>query len=474
MAQIPILAGINTTSSADFSVSYPRNLMPIAYETGLSSGYLKSAEGIDLFSTFEESILGGHRGAINWNELYYAVIGQHFVSMDKNGNVTIIDTLPTGGYVRFDFSFDYLAIACSNNLYLYDGTTVTQVTDPDLKEVIDMIWIDGYFMTTDGEFIVITEINDPFAVNPLKYGALQNDPSPILALLKVKDEAYALSRYSISPLDNVGGTGFPFEVVKGGVVQKGTIGTRTACTFMDTIAFMGSGRNEQPSVYLVNAGSAQKIATEEIERQLRQYTELELSQALLECRAHDDMQHLYIHLPNETLVYDFLTSAKLQQSVWFVVSSSETSYGLYRARNFTWIYDKWICGDIVDARKIGYLTKSSAGHYGNEVGYQFDTPIIYTEGTGAIVHQLEIVPLTGREYDGENFTDKQIAHQYSTDGVTWSMARFKSLGRAGQRNKRVIWLNCGRIRNWAVQRFSGKTKVAVGFARLEALFEKLA
>lgn len=447
-------------------------MVPTALETGISNGYLKTCDGLEEFVTIDESFLGSDRGGINWNGELYHVIGQYFLKVDAEGNHTIIDTLPVGGNVRFDFSFDYLGIAASNNLYLYDGATVQQVTDPDLLEVFDMLWVDGYWMTTDGEFIVVTDLNNPFSVNPLKYGALQNDPSPIQCLLKVKDEPYALSRYTISPLSNIGGTGFPFEVIKGGVIQKGAVGRRAACVYLETIAFMGSGRNEAIGVYLVNAGQAQKISTVEIDRVLTQYTEENLSSVLMETRVHDDMQQLYIHLPDQTLVYDAFTTGKLGVPAWCYLSSSHDAEGLYRARNFVYVYDKWTCGDVLDARRIGFTTKNHSAQYGQAIGYRFDTPIVYGEGTRVQVHSMELIATTGRNYEGD-FTEQFIRRQYSLDGLTFSDAKPKSLGAVGNFQKPVKWLACGMFRNWRIERFSGLTKHALGLAKLECIFEKL-
>jgi hypothetical protein len=471
MATVPILSGI-ATKGADYVISYPRNVIPTALSTGISNAYLRTSEGLDEFVTINESFVGGDRGAVNWNGELYHVIGQYFVKIDAEGNYTLIDTLPVGGDVKFDFSFDYLGIAASNNLYLYDGVTVQQVTDPDLKDVVSMIWVDGYWMTTDGQYIVVTDIDDPFSVNPLKYGALDNDPSPIKSLLKVRDEPYALSRYTISPLSNVGGTGFPFTVVDGGVVQKGIVGPRCACVYLETIAFMGSGRNESVGVYMVNAGVAQKISTVEIDRVLASYSEESLSSAIMEKRVHDDMQQLYIHLSDQTLVYDYFVSNQLQTQVWYCLSSSHDAQGLFRARNFVYVYDKWTCGDVYDARKIGYFTKAHCAQYGEAIGYRFDTPIIYGDGKNVIVHEMELVATPGTDYAGD-FKDQYIRRQYSLDGKTWSDAKQKNLGAVGAYNKRIRWLSCGMLRNWRTERFSGLTKHAISFSRLECLFEKL-
>jgi hypothetical protein len=112
-----------------------------------------------------------------------------------------------------DYSFDRLAIASGGRLYYWNGT-LTQVTDPDLGVVLDVVWVDGYFMTTDGESLVVTELSDPTQVNPLKYGSSEVDPDPVVALLKLRNEVYALNRNTIEVFDNVGGEFFHLHASK--------------------------------------------------------------------------------------------------------------------------------------------------------------------------------------------------------------------------------------------------------------------
>jgi hypothetical protein len=89
------------------------------------------------------------------------------------------------------------------------AATLTQNTDPDLGTVLDVVWVDGYWMTTDGEFLVVTDLTNPLAVDPFKYGSSEVDPDPVKALLKVRNEVYALNRHTIEAFDNVGGCGLP-------------------------------------------------------------------------------------------------------------------------------------------------------------------------------------------------------------------------------------------------------------------------
>jgi hypothetical protein len=323
--EIPILSGVYIDADPRFRTLYPVNLAPVPVQTGISNSYLKPAEGM----VAEAVGLGVDRGGINWNDICYRASGSKLISVDANNVVTVLGDI--GGstfdqHVRFDYSFDQLAIASNGNLFYWDGATLTQVTDVDLGTVVDMVWVDGYFMTTDGEFLVVTELNDPTQVNPLKYGASEIDPDPVVALLKLRNEVHALNRYTIEVFDNVGGDLFPFQRIPGAQIAKGCVGVKACCVFMEALAFVGSGRNEAPGVYLGASAQTVKISSQEIDTLLLDYTEAQLSVSLVETRNDKAHEYLYIHLPDRTIVYDATASQALQAPVWFTLTSSLTGF----------------------------------------------------------------------------------------------------------------------------------------------------
>lgn len=464
--QIPILSGIFADGSPNFRTSYPKNMVPVPKATGISEGYLRPGEGIVELGTGP----GVNRGGINWNGTIYRVMGTKLVSIAADNTVTEIGDVGTGGRVTFDYGFTYLAIASGGRLYLYDGTTLTQVTDPDLGTVLDVVWVDGYYMTTDGEFLVVTDLDDPFSVNPLKYGSAEADPDPVEGLLKLRNEIYALNRYTIEVFDNVGATGFPFQRIPGAQIQKGCVGTHANCVFMDNIAFLGGGRNEAPGIYLGANGNAQKISTREIEEILQTYTEEELSVAFLEERVNQAHMHLIVHLPRHTLVFDGAATQALSVPVWFTLSSTLVGDGIWNACTCIWAYDRWnVCHP--NTNQFGYLTDTVSTHWGETIGWEFGTLIVYNQGQGAIFHDLELVSLTGSTAFG---VDPTIWTQYSVDGVTWSVEKPIRAGKTGERNKRLMWLQQGHMRNMRMQRFRGTSDAHVAVAALEARIEPLA
>jgi hypothetical protein len=464
--QIPILSGAYSDGNADFRVSYPLNLTPVAQAQGISTGYLRPADGILANGTGP----GLDRGGVEWNSVLYRVMGTSLVSISAAGAVTVLGTIPGTDRCILVYSFDYLAIAGDGKLFLYNGTTLTQVTDPDLGTVVDVVWVDGYFMTTDGEFLVITELNNPFAVDPLKYGSSEIDPDPVVGLIKLRNEIYAINRHTIEVFQNVGTTGFPFERIQGAQITRGSVGVNANCAFLDQIAFIGGGMGEGIAVWLGVNGNSVKISTREIDIVLSDYTEAQLALAFMETRTDRDYRQLLIHLSDKTLVYDGAASAVLQQPVWYCYSSSLDGVGRYRSSRLVYAYGRWNTGDT-QTTAIGYLVDDVSTHWGQTVGWSFQTQIIYNESRGVVVHDLELVALTGRVALG---ADPQISTSYSQDGVTYSQQKFIKAGKIGDRSKRLVWMQQGSFRNWRLQRFSGTSDAFLSFARLEARLEPLA
>lgn len=468
--QIPILSGIYADSAPDFRTSYPRNLIPVPKGQGISNGYLRPADGIVQTGTG----LDVGRGGINWNGVLYRVMGSKLYRVGADGLPVILgDVENDGKVVSMAYSFDRLAIASNKKLYYWDGSTLVQVADPDIGDVLDVTWIAGYFITTDGSFLVQTELTDPTSVNPLKYGSSEVDPDPVVAVGELRDELYAFNRYTIETFQNVGGDNFAFQRVDGAMVPRGVIGTQAVTGFLSTFAFVGSGHNElgpePPAVYLMTSGDSTPISTREIDQILQTYTEDQLATCIMESRVDKGHQLLMIHLPDRCIVYDAAASQAVGEPVWYYLTSSVVGTARYRARNLVWCYNRWNVEDPNSAA-LGTLDNTVSTHYGSDTGWECQTAVLYNEGTGAVISDLELVCLTGRV---SAVVDPVIWTSYSVDGVTWSQEMAAKCGKRGDRDIRVAWRRQGRIRNWRIQKFRGTSDASVALVRLEAKLEAL-
>lgn len=461
--QIQILRGIYRKTTPDLASAYPVNMMPVAEETGISKGYLRSARGIRKTATTRED-----RGGYEWNGTHYRVIGTKLVSIVDGAISVTFGDVGSGGAVRFAQSFDRLAINSGSRLYYLRNNALARVTDPDLGDVDSVIWIDGYFMTTDGSALVVTELNDPFSVDPLKYGSSEADPDPVIGLLALRGEVVALNRYSIEFFSNAGTTGFPFVRQSGAQIPRGCVGPQAYAPFVETFAFVGSGRNEQPAVCLAGAGRADAISPKELDEELSGLSAEDLSTIEVESVNYGGIRELLVHLPSKTWVFSYTATQILETPVWYILAGGELGERPYPGRHHVYSDGRWWCGG---PEGIGYLDDSITSQYGAEVGFEFVTPLIYNEGRGAMVHELELVAISGTTTVGQPGPDMFLS--WTDDGLNYTQERALSLGGSGDRDVRMAWRRCGRMRNWRSFRFRGVSRAPRSFPRLEAQVEAL-
>lgn len=463
MGDIPLISGCYADSKADFHSSYPINLEPQTVDSGLSKGYLRAVDGLTLVATGP----GADRGSINWNGIEYRVMGDQLVSVIA-GVVTNLGTVAGTEPVSMDYSFDLLGIVGGGNLYYWDLTTFSQVTDPDLGHPIDMLWIDGYFMMTDGQFLVVTELNDPFSIDPLKYGSSEEDPDPITGLMKVRGEVYAVNANTVENFQNIGGTGFPFTRNSGGLISKGATGAHAKSYFNQTFAFIGNGRNEAASVYMAGAGTAVPLSTTDIDRELAKLTVDELAQVEMETRVQEDQERLLVHLPNKTMVYMRQVSEANQSPVWYFMGAGSLGTDAYPCRHFCLVNQEWHGGAATGV--IAKLDNTVTTFFGAIVGWRFDTLLIFNQAKGGIIKVLELIGLPGRAPFGVNPT---CFLSITQDGQTYSQERAISMGAFGERRKRVQWRPKTRFANYVGLRFRGANASIASWAALNAEIEGL-
>jgi len=462
--RIPIVSGTRATEAGTFLTSYPINREPVLKDTGISEGYLAPAPGITQMATGP----GPDRGGINWNDACYRVMGSRLVKIAADWTITDLGDVGLGGPCGFDYSFDNLIINSGHWLFYWNWANgLRRVADIDLGHVLDAQWIDGYTMTTDGTSIVVTDLNDPMSVNPLRYGSSEESPDPVTGLGHMHGEGYVFNRYTIQVIQNVGGAGFPFASIKTATIPYGCVGSRAKCRYIGTYAFVGGADGGAPGVWLMGAGDANKISSEEVDADLAELSEADLSSVWLESRAMADDQRLIMHLPKRSWGFSSQVSRKSAVKTWCQYVSGVDDDSGFDGRGLVYCYGKWIVGSKNGS--IGYLDPLTARHYGRDVMWRFDTNLIYNEALRGILQSIELIGTPGR-----GNVDGRVFWSYTKDGETWSMERAASSGRLGERTKRITWRPGARFEQYMGLRFRGLDASLMGIARLEAQIEGLA
>lgn len=463
MSQIPLLSGIKSSETADFGVTYPINLEAVPTDSGVSKGYLRSASGAIAIGAGP----GIDRGGVVFKNTHYRVMGTKLVSVATNGTITTLGDVGGTGPVSLTYGFDRLAIRSGTSLYYWDGATLVQVTDPDLGQCLDILWMDGYYVSTDGTYIVVTQLSDPAAIDPLKYGSAESDPDMVTGLIKLRSELFVLGTNTIEVFTNVGGSGFPFARSDGATIPIGCVGAEAKTLYAESFAFVGSARNDGFGVWIAQGGSGLKISTRDVDDVLA--AESNPSGIIMERRVSRDEERLFVHLSDRTLCYLRHASDRSGEPVWIEMRSGRGMDKPYRLRNAVLVGSQWIVGDTESAA-LGYLDNTTGEHFGEAVGWQFQTKFVYNGAKSGIIHSLELIGLPGRGQAAA----ASIFFSYTVDGQLWSIERALSMGVPHDRAKRMQWRPHKRFSNYIGLRFRGDSSALAGWAALEADIEGLA
>jgi hypothetical protein len=398
----------------------------------------------------------------------YAVTGNRLVSIAENGTPTFIGNVGNDNKAAtFMYSEDRLAVVSNGDLFYWYSNSFFQVTDVNVGAPLGGIWVDGYFMLHDGTYLYTSSLADPTVFPAADYAAAESDPDPVKCLLKIKNEPYAVGRYTTEVFQNRNSTtGFSFDRVYGAQVMKGTLGPATACVFEGTIAMLGSGKNEAPSIFLVSGGQAAKIATREIDLILGEYTEEVLTQCIVETRSDPSHQLLYIHLPDKTLMYDGAATTNVNQPVWSILYNGTKPYPM---RFPIWCYNRWNVFHS-SSSKLGVLSSDVLTWWGDQVWYTFGTNFVYTGEGPFSISSIDLIGLIGRIALG---TTSTITMEYSDDGEVWSREFTINTPTTAQRGKRLQWRRLGKVYQRRILKFKWNSDFPFNPATLVVNLEKL-
>ena len=468
---IPILAGIRMDGSPTVRVEYPVNMVPVPGQDGVADGHLRPAEGIQAFATgpgFDRASITLPEGHAVGSLKHFRVSGTKLISVSSAGVVTEIGDVGGSGYARMAYSFDLLGVMSGGKLWFWDDVTLVEVTSPNIPaNLVDMCWLAGYWIVTDGTDIAVSDLVTPTTFNATKFGTTDR-PSKVKSLKVLLNELYVNSRDFIDVFQNIGGAGFPFARVSSALITKGPVGTPAACVFNDTVAFVGSGINEgkseAPGVYLAHNARTVKVSTVEIDRLLLTYTEAQLALVAMDAVNDQGGEFLFVHLPDRTVVYDAVMSKAAQQPVWHIRTSAVQGFSQYRGRNIARANGVWVVGDPAST-SIGIWSVTDSQHYGLPVRWEFSTFMIRNKNKGATLHSIELLSLTGSVTPGSN---PMISTSHSPDGVNFGGISSIRSGQAGQLVKRLVFYKQGSWGRYRIQKFFGDSGSRISVLALDA------
>lgn len=457
---IPLIKG-QRKSKYDYRDNLPVNMTAVVSQIEGDTGYLLAHDGLTEFAETSGTARGGY-----FNERlnkHFRVSGNNLESVATDGTVENLGVIDGQGTVSFAESFNSLAIVAGGKYYLYDAAGLQEVTSENLGVPIDITWFSGIYVMTDGEFLFNTDLQDETEIRVLDYVSSEFASDPIKGLLRTdSNQIVAFNRYSTEYFyfnANSDVNASPLQVIPGKSNRIGIVGTHCKCFLDGAIFILGGRKDESPSIHILNGANEATIATREIDKILGEYTESELSGAVLEDRTVDRDKFLLVHLPRHTLLYNHTVGQQQGVSAaWTFLKTNENDtwrgiYGVFDPR-----ISKWVYGDRLE-NKLGYLDQQSFSQYDEAQEALIYTPIIPAKRVS--INQIQLDTIAG-------YSDPAIsvAMSMSYDAVTWGEEHWTVVSKPDNYNTNYIVRRLGFVAQSFSLRFRFISKDKMAFSGL--------
>ena len=427
------------------------NWIPVVSESNaLSQNILLQRNGL---STFIDTSGGIGRGQHVMAAVQFSVNGTSLFTTSSTGVPTNLGTITgTKRVVMADNGTILVIVVPGGDSFVWDGTTLSTITDPDFQVSDTVSFYRGFFVftTTDGKQLFVSNLNQPLIFDALDFGSAEGDPDRIVSQILNHDELTIAGSETSEVFKLVGGAGFPLAIIPGAFGQKGVHSKYGMVAFDSTFLFIGGGENEKTAVWRkTSSSSSVKISDNAIDTLIQEFTADEIAEAfwMTYSQRGQLLAILTINstrIPCRTFVYNGTASVLGGKQVWFEYQSGVTD-NCWRVNSIVKVYDKFLCGDSIDGR-IGFLDKAKNDDYGDVMFRQMSTSPFSQDGVSIFAGEFEATFESGVGLTTGQGSDPIVRMDFSDDGArTFSSEFSRSIGKIGRYEQRSIWRRQGRF-----------------------------
>ena len=453
--RIPFIGPSYNLEAVTFDAQRSVNLYPIVSETGNSKSVaaLRKTAGLKLYTTAPSGPIRGAIGSTSGRA--FVVSAGNFCEVNNDGSTTTWGTLNTQS-VRVSIAESPIEIMVVDGQDGWIFTKATnawaQITDSDFPNASFVTFQDGYFICQEdgSQKFYISGLLNGFSWDALDFTTVESSPDNLVAVLSNNGNLWCFGNRSIEVYYNSGAATFPFERIGGAIIQTGCEAPFTINKFNNSIAWLGTDEQGQGVVWIADGYQAKRISTAAIERRIAQVRNFSTAWSFV----YHEQGHLFycLQIPglSTTLCFDAQTQLWHERSYRNTETNSDE---LHRASCFFFYNLKNYVGDRVN----GKIYELSLDHYddaGDEQVWMRVSPHLADEKKRLSFSSFELDMETGRGLATGQGINPQVFLQYSDDGGrSWSSELWRSSGKVGEYNQRVIWRQLGTARDrvWKVQ-----------------------
>lgn len=391
------------------SARLPRPGLSLAYTVG--SG--------PIWGLFREAgVFSGDRFALSGNNVYR--------------EAALIGSVSASRAARWAASSTQLVLVTGGKAYCYDGTTFSQISDPDLPAVSDVVYLASrfYYLQQNSDRWYFSALGDATSIDGLAFATNDEKPDANVGGAVLSDQVYFFGGETVEPWYQTGDATNPLQRSQGRTYSSGCPAQLSIVALDNALFFVDSERR------VCRTGSVPtRVSNYGIEERLRTCTAIADVTAL---PASVDGHKFYVlNIPGEGSFACDISQGN-QWSEW-------SSFGqtIFNARV------------AIESQGVVYLGDATSGAI-----WQLD-PTAYTDGGTNIERVVSCTALAGsgavrcdritlQSTLGNGLADGTVPlvqMRFSDDGGrTWSDWDARSLGAIGDYTDRPTWSKLGVIR----------------------------
>ena len=358
-----------------------------------------------------------------------------------------------------------VAVVSNGRYYLWDGTTLIPYATGPVEVPVSVTWQDGYFIVAGSgngrsDLFAISGLDNGRTFGGLDYAVAESNSDGILSILSDHGQVMAFGPNSIESFYNSGAAAFPFEPNLSAQIMRGVKDARTIAQEDNAVFWVGPDN----VVYRYGGGAPTVISTREVEETLAHAT-------IAAAFAFTDRGHKFYCIRREggsSLCYDITTGAWCERQTGegpWIATCAVMSAGVQYVGTSTGSVCTVDSGEFADDG-AGFACEAVSGPV-VQGGALFSIRKLYLmigmgdialpdetettelyDGAGDVITDADGVALAV-QVDGE--PNGRVILQTSKDGRTWSLEKWRPLGRKGEFGKRVMWHALGQFRRFQVR-----------------------
>ena len=472
---LPLPLGSYQADTPTQSIRRVINWIPVVAESdALNARGLRQPSGI---SQVVDTGLGVCRGGHVMAGVRYFINGNSLISLDASDTITSHGVIAGVSRVQAaDNGTSLVIVVPGGSAYVFDNTTsvLTQITDTDFQTSDTVSFYRGFFVftATDGKQLFVSNLNQPLVFDALDFGSAEGDPDRIVTQMVDHDELSIIGAETTEVFRNVGGVGFPLQIISGAFTQKGAHSKYGVVKFDNTYLFIGGGENELTSIWRqASSSQAVKVSNDALDSEIQKFTSEEIAQAFTMSFSKKGQFFAVftfnsLRIPSRTFVYNGTASALTGNSVWFEFQTGFNDAS-WRVNTILKANGRLYVGDAIDGR-IGVLDDSIFTEYGNTIMRQATFQPFSQNGTTLFAGELEATFEAGVGLTLGQGSDPKVVYEFSDNNRVWSNEFVRSIGPIGEYGHETVWHRQGRFPNFRTVQLTVYDPVDANLIRVAA------